>query len=818
MRNPSDRGRNRGTGRAVVLSLAAALLFGCGAQELYKPPTAPYQVVGRLELPSEVEDVAVLGDYAYLAAGQAGLIIVDISDPTKPVLVETLGTVKYAEKIEVVSVSSGGGVTDIAFVVEGTEGITTYDVTDPENAYSFNQGTTAVDGISIFVELPEDPADPYVIYLAESWKGLRIFESDPTTPGLLQYNGVFADTRGSARAVAVQDGFAYVADDQMGLAILDVRTRVLGSVKMVSSCDTKGEGSGIAVHGDYAYIGDYENGLTVAEIRREPLVEGGEPMPVPYVVGHLALGGRCQTTVYRDGKVFLSAQDGGVHMADVSDPTAPRYLGTVITSDATGIALAKSGLVVVSDRHEGLLVLAGGGAFSDAVPPAAVTDLAAAGVDSTRIRLAWTAPGNDGLSGTATVYDIRYAADSLASEADYDSATAAEGEPSPAYRGTPQTFDVTGLEPGTRYWFALKTADASQNWSPLSNTAAAYTPSGNVPPTLSGGTLRPEAGTSDTTFVFEVTYRDGDGDAPAEARLLLDGAPLAMTEVSGDYDEGALFRYEGSFGTGVHHYAFSFKDPSNPAVTTAQATGPYVGEAIFRMGSPANEPGRDTDETLHTVVFTYTFEINDHEVTQGEYRNLMGTNPSRIVGDNLPVENVTWLDAVLYCNAVSSFLGFTPAYTVSGSIITWNRDAGGYRLPTEAEWEIFCRAGTNTAFSSGGLTEQGCAVDPVLDPIGWYCGNAGTTTHAAGLKSANPWNLFDMHGNVREWCWDWYTEDLGTGVGVDPAGPGGGSQRVVRGGSWFDFARECRSASRAPYWPNSKDDVVGFRLARTVVD
>lgn len=818
MRFPSSRAETRRAGRAAVLGLAAALLFGCGAQELYEPPTAPYQIVGRLSLPSEVEDVAVLGDYAYLAAGQAGVIIVDISDPRNPVLVEMLGTVKYAEKIEVVSVASGGGVTDIAFVVEGTEGITTYDVTDPENAVSFNQGTTAVDGISIFIEPPEDPDDPYVVYLAESWKGLRIFESDPAIPGLLQYNGVFADTRGSARAVDVQDGFAYVADDQMGVAILDVRTRVLGSVKMVSFCDTPGEGSGIDVHGNYAYIGDYENGLVVAEIRWEPLVEGGAPMPVPYLVGHLSLGGRCQSTVYRDGKVFLTAQDGGVHMADVSDPSAPRYLGTVITPDATGLALAKSGLVVVSDRHDGLLILSGGGAFSDAVPPAAVTDLAAAGTDSTTVRLTWKAPGNDGLSGTAAAYDVRYSLDSLATESDFDSATAAAGEPLPAVRGTAQRFDVTGLESGTRYYFVLKTADASQNWSPLSNTAAATTPSGNIPPVLAGGSLSPEAGTVDSTFVFEVTYSDGDGDAPEEANVLVDGTPYAMTLVSGDFEEGALYRYAGSFDTGVHEHAFSFKDPKNQAVTTASAPGPYVGLSLFLMGSPAAEAGRDADETRHTVVFTYTFEINDHEVTQSEYRNLMGTNPSRIVGDNLPVENVTWLDAVLYCNALSDLLHITPAYTVNGPIVTWNREAGGYRLPTEAEWEIFCRAGSNTAFSGGALTEQGCGLDPVLDPIGWYCGNAGVTTHVAASKSANAWGLYDMHGNVREWCWDRYVEDLGAGIAVDPSGPDTGVQRVVRGGSWFDFARECRSASRVPYWPNSKDDVIGFRVARTVVD
>jgi formylglycine-generating enzyme required for sulfatase activity len=149
-------------------------------------------------------------------------------------------------------------------------------------------------------------------------------------------------------------------------------------------------------------------------------------------------------------------------------------------------------------------------------------------------------------------------------------------------------------------------------------------------------------------------------------------------------------------------------------------------------------------------------------------------------------------------------------------VVTWDKEADGYRLPTEAEWEAHCRAGTQTAFVSGDLTEEACGVDPALDAVGWYCGNAGASTHEIRGKAPNAWGLYDMHGNVREWCWDWYAEDLGSAATVDPSGPPGGSQRVIRGGSWFYFARECRSAARAPYWPNSKDNFIGFRVVRTI--
>ncbi|MDM7916448.1 MAG: hypothetical protein QUU85_14485, partial [Candidatus Eisenbacteria bacterium] len=154
--------RHFGNGKALILAIALVgtgfglLLGGCGEQDLYNPPTSPYRVVGRLPLPSANEDVGVLGTRAYVAGGQAGLHVIDLANPAAPRLVQTINTVKYAEAVECAATPTAGGVVNIAFVVEGTEGITTYNIDNPDSAWSYQQGTTAVDGNGIFVELPSN--------------------------------------------------------------------------------------------------------------------------------------------------------------------------------------------------------------------------------------------------------------------------------------------------------------------------------------------------------------------------------------------------------------------------------------------------------------------------------------------------------------------------------------------------------------------------------------------------------------------------------------------------------------------------------------
>jgi formylglycine-generating enzyme required for sulfatase activity len=246
------------------------------------------------------------------------------------------------------------------------------------------------------------------------------------------------------------------------------------------------------------------------------------------------------------------------------------------------------------------------------------------------------------------------------------------------------------------------------------------------------------------------------------------------------------------------------------------------------MGSPDGEPGRfDGEETQHRVTITRAFEFCDRHVTQAEWESVMGWNSSRFTGDGaLPVENITWFDAIAYCNARSIREHRSPVYAVTdtvrdgahvtSAVVTWDRAADGYRLPTEAEWEYACRAGSVTAYYNGPLTAPDparCTEDRGLDAISWYCANSGHRTHVAGGKHANAWGLYDMAGNVQQWCWDWFRE-FDSAATQDPAGPETGATRVWRGGGWDYDPRHCRSADRGRDGPEGHFDEVGVRLAR----
>jgi formylglycine-generating enzyme required for sulfatase activity len=187
---------------------------------------------------------------------------------------------------------------------------------------------------------------------------------------------------------------------------------------------------------------------------------------------------------------------------------------------------------------------------------------------------------------------------------------------------------------------------------------------------------------------------------------------------------------------------------------------------------------------------------------------------------------VSWFDAVAYCNALSRLNELEEAYTlgeVSGqpgeegfsAVVHWHIERKGYRLPTEAEWEYVCRAGTQAAFYSGPCVEPR-GDDPNLDRIGWYQQNAGSKTHPVGLKEPNPWGLYDTLGNVWEWCWDWYGP-YGEGPQRDPVGPSEGLHRVLRGGAWYHEARLCRAAQRYKYSPSGRRSLVGLRPVRSLV-
>ncbi len=237
----------------------------------------------------------------------------------------------------------------------------------------------------------------------------------------------------------------------------------------------------------------------------------------------------------------------------------------------------------------------------------------------------------------------------------------------------------------------------------------------------------------------------------------------------------------------------------------------------FSMGDITGT-GNSDELPVHEVTLTHPFLMARTEVTQAQYEIVMGDNPSSRKGPDLPVEKVTWYEAVEFCNALSRREGLDSCYSGSGANILCDFTANGYRLPTEAEWEYACRAGSQADFYTGNLTHSGQSpLDSALDRAGWYGGNSGSTTHPVGKKHPNAFGLYDMHGNVREWCWDWYGSSYyASSPTEDPNGPETGSYRVIRGGSWFLIARYCRSAHRYTLSsPVDRSSVYGFRVVRT---
>ncbi|MBW2700812.1 MAG: formylglycine-generating enzyme family protein [Deltaproteobacteria bacterium] len=249
----------------------------------------------------------------------------------------------------------------------------------------------------------------------------------------------------------------------------------------------------------------------------------------------------------------------------------------------------------------------------------------------------------------------------------------------------------------------------------------------------------------------------------------------------------------------------------------------------FEMGSPEGEAGRQTDEAQYTVTLSRGFRMLSTEVTQGRFEALMEYNPSDHTGcgTDCPVENVNWYEAAAYCNALSATVESEECYTCTGehvdvicepnAVYATPYDCPGYRLPTEAEWEYAARAGTVTATYNGDLDSEylDCGQpNDVLDPIAWFCGNSGDTTHTVGTREPNDWDLYDMLGNVWEWCHDGH-EDYPTGSVIDPWGATPGSDRVLRGGSWGYGAWHARAARRYHFSPVYRSYGSGFRPVRS---
>ena len=265
----------------------------------------------------------------------------------------------------------------------------------------------------------------------------------------------------------------------------------------------------------------------------------------------------------------------------------------------------------------------------------------------------------------------------------------------------------------------------------------------------------------------------------------------------------------------------------------AKMTFAYIPPGKFLMGSPESEKDRDSDETQHSVTLTRGFYMGVHPVTQAQYEAVTGTNPSQFKGDTLPVESVSWEDAVKFCNALSKKEGKTPCYMEG----TWTTVPGadGYRLSTEADWEYASRGMTTEEYLK--LESEGKPTPPfywggelngtqancngsnpygtaATDPPRYLGKTSPVGNYADKAPKKHPWGLCDVHGNVWEWCADWYDAAYyASSPKDDPTGAEDGSLRVGRGGCWDNGAWYCRSAYRGRGTPDVRYSYFGFRLA-----
>ena len=282
---------------------------------------------------------------------------------------------------------------------------------------------------------------------------------------------------------------------------------------------------------------------------------------------------------------------------------------------------------------------------------------------------------------------------------------------------------------------------------------------------------------------------------------------LAMEEIEVELEAGPRLRiYQGSFDTlRTRRTSSSQSTAGGQPASMASPPGPspagmvWIPPGTFLMGSPPEEVGRDFDEGPQTEArLTFGFWMGVTEVTQAEYKAIMGVNPSTFVEDpRRPVEKVTWREAMDYCARLTRTArekGLLPA-------------GYAYRLPTEAEWEYACRAGTMSRFYYGEDPEYRGLAD-----YAWFGENSDSTTHPVGTKKPNAWGLHDLHGSVLEWCLDSATSTLPGGKVTDWRAPNEGSLRIARGGSWLYGAKACRSANRDTYGELTRCSDVGFRV------
>jgi formylglycine-generating enzyme required for sulfatase activity len=393
------------------------------------------------------------------------------------------------------------------------------------------------------------------------------------------------------------------------------------------------------------------------------------------------------------------------------------------------------------------------------------------------------------------------------------------GLSAPAVRATVTVSNVTAAQtPGTK--LVVITYDvASTAASSVTISLAIRDGETPIPATSLSGHIGAGVATGTGRSITWNAGADWNGNFSANLKAYVTAVDGSSPPEAGNYMVVDL-----SGGPTATNYPVTYLDAVPPGGwTDAHKTTLLVLRRIpagtFTMGSPADELGRWNDETQHQVTLTKDFYIGVFQVTQKQWERVMGTTPSFFAGDKRPVEQVSYNDI----RGSSAGAGWPANNNVDASSFMGRLRArtgiASFDLPTEAQWEYACRAGTTRAYNdqtkNGGAGSDclttGWGSDANLEPLAWYGANSSSARHReVGTKQANAWGLYDMHGNVREWCLDWYGTYPGTVS--DPVGAGNGSFRVLRGGSWISFARFCRSAFRDSGNPSDRFTDGGLRV------